>query len=57
MKKFNKSEIAFENPEHDFPQHIIYRKVNADSLVAHIEGMEDGTEKHFDFPMKRTRCS
>jgi hypothetical protein len=43
LVKLSGQEAVFENPSHDFPKRIIYRK-NADgSLTARIEG--DGTEK------------
>ena len=43
LTSFDGSTAIFENPQHDFPKRIIYRK-NADgSLTARIEG--DGTEK------------
>jgi hypothetical protein len=47
------SSFTVENPEHDFPQRIIYRRRGADSLVARIEGGTRG----FDYPMKRTSCT
>ncbi len=43
LVKLTAQEAVFENPAHDFPKRIIYRK-NADgALTARIEG--DGTEK------------
>ncbi len=48
-------EVRFENPEHDFPQRIIYRR-DGDSLVGRIEGTSDGKEHAVDFPMKRVPC-
>ncbi|MES2304558.1 MAG: DUF6265 family protein [Gemmatimonadota bacterium] len=47
---------VFENPQHDFPTKIIYRKAGADSLRARIEGPQGGTTRGIDFPMKRVRC-
>lgn len=46
----------FSNPEHDFPQRIIYRKEPDGSLFARIEGIDKGKERHADFPMKRAKC-
>jgi hypothetical protein len=43
----------FENPEHDFPQRIIYSKISGDSLHARIEGMNKGIESGRDFYFKR----
>ena len=49
------SEAVFENPEHDFPQRIIYRKKDG-GLHARIEGSEKGKTKSQDFPMRRATC-
>lgn len=46
------SSFTVENPQHDFPQRIIYRRRGADSLIARIEGGTRG----FDYPMRRTSC-
>lgn len=48
-------EVVFENPEHDFPQRVIYRRQN-DLLTGRVEGVENGREKAFDFPLKRAAC-
>lgn len=45
----------FENPQHDFPQKVIYR-LNGDSLIARIEGTTNGKVRGIDFPMKKTKC-
>lgn len=47
---------TFENPAHDFPQKVIYRKDGAD-LVARIEGTKNGKTRAIDFPMKRVSCN
>ena len=44
--------VSFENPAHDFPQKITYRRITADSLVARVEGGGRG----FDIAMGRVRC-
>ena len=48
-------EARFENPEHDFPQRIIYRRAG-DSLVGRIEGVSKGKERAIDFPLQRVAC-
>tara|TARA_Y100000815_G_scaffold271620_1_gene298650 strand:- start:17925 stop:18092 length:168 start_codon:yes stop_codon:yes gene_type:complete len=53
MTAINDSLIVFENPEHDYPQKIAYRKVNADSLVAEISGKPKGIMHSEKFPMKK----
>jgi len=49
------AEARFENPNHDFPQRIIYRR-DGDSLLGRIEGTAEGTERAVDFPLKRISC-
>ena len=48
--------VTFENPAHDFPQRIIYRRRGADSLVARIEGTRNGQPSGIDFPYRRVAC-
>jgi hypothetical protein len=50
------SGFAVENPAHDFPQRIIYRRHGADSLIARIEGTTSRGARGADFPMRRVRC-
>jgi hypothetical protein len=52
--KIAEGEAIFENPEHDFPQRIIYRK-NDTGLLARIESL-DG-KKGTEYPYKRAACS
>ena len=54
--KQTENEVIFENPTHDFPQRIIYRLKDNDSLFARIEGDNKGKQMGFDFPMKRAKC-
>jgi hypothetical protein len=51
------SVVTFENPAHDFPQRIIYRRLGADSLVARIEGVRGGKVRGVDFAYRRAACS
>lgn len=48
--------VVFENPDHDFPQRIIYRG-DEDGLVGRIEGKHQGKERAEDYPLKRVSCS
>jgi len=51
------AEAVFENPEHDFPQRVIYRLAKSGNLEARIEGTtSDGKAKGIDFPMDRKKC-
>lgn len=56
LVKGSAREVIFENPQHDFPQRVIYRLESADSLVGRIEGVSKGKERSVDFPMSRARC-
>jgi len=56
LAKSSDNEAVFENPEHDFPQRIIYRRESADALFARIEGAEKGVNKAMDFKYKRSKC-
>jgi len=49
-------EIVFENPAHDFPQRIRYKRLGKDSLHARIEGKRDGVERGVDFMYARVPC-
>lgn len=49
-------EVVFENPDHDFPQRILYRRVSSSKLLGRIEGDVDGETSGIDFPMTRTAC-
>jgi Domain of unknown function (DUF6265) len=48
--------LVFENPNHDFPQRIIYRRDGADRAFARIEGRRGGSAVGLDFPMRRVAC-
>ena len=49
------TEFVFENPNHDFPQRVIY-KVSESTLTGRIEGKLNGKDRAIDFPMTRTKC-
>jgi hypothetical protein len=55
LKSLTGTEVVFENPAHDFPQRIIYRRT-PDGLHARIEGTENGKARSEDFPMKSVDC-
>lgn len=48
--------VAFEAPEHDFPQRIIYQRLSPGSILAWIEGDVDGVNRAIEFPLAKTRC-
>jgi hypothetical protein len=53
MTSSNESQVIFENPQHDFPNKIIYNKVGNDSLVAEISGIKKGKPALEKFRMKK----
>ena len=56
LTRASEREAVFENPQHDFPQRIIYRLQPDGSLIARTEGKSNGTDRAVDFPMKRVTC-
>ncbi len=56
LSKASATEVIFENPAHDFPQRVIYKKGEGDSLFARIEGTQNGKANGMDIPMKRMKC-
>lgn len=55
LMKLSREEVVFENPDHDFPQRIIYRKTD-EGITGRIEGTSNGKPRAIDFPMKRMPC-
>jgi hypothetical protein len=51
----NESEVVFENPAHDFPQRITYRRQTG-ALDATLEGKDRGKERMQRFPYTRAVC-
>jgi hypothetical protein len=56
LVKLENHSAVFENPDHDFPQRIIYTLEDDGSLKARIEGKSKGKERGIDYPMKRGVC-
>ena len=55
LVRLSGQEAVFENPQHDFPQRVIYRR-EGDLLTGRIEGRIGGETKGIDFPMERRPC-
>lgn len=55
LVRSNAAEAVFEQPGHDFPQRIIYRR-NGEKLNARIEGKNEGKEMGIDYPYVQTEC-
>ncbi len=54
LKQLNDNEVLFENPEHDFPQSIYYKRLSSDSLYAKIEGKINDQPQAMEFFWKLT---
>jgi hypothetical protein len=52
-KSLSDSGFVFENPEHDFPQRIVYRKPTDSTLYARIEGKENGKDRQEEFQFRK----
>ena len=50
------SAFVVENPQHDFPQRITYRRTGADAMTARVEGPGPNGMRGFDLPFRRIAC-
>ena len=57
MTKLTADEVVFENPKHDFPQRISYKRLPSGDLLAQIDGTQNGKARAEKFPYKRVRCA
>jgi hypothetical protein len=48
--------VVFENPAHDFPRRVEYRRAGADGLHALIAGPMGGETRSIEFPYRRASC-
>jgi hypothetical protein len=55
-KETDETSVVFEDPAHDFPQRVGYRRVAADQLLAWIEGTVSGKPRRVEFPYRRIDC-
>ena len=54
LTRLTAQEVVFENPEHDFPKRIIYRKNSDGSLVAKVDAGEGTKSQTFSYlPIRR----
>ena len=56
VKEITATSVTYENPQHDFPQRVIYRLTGPGALLGRIEGVENGKERAIDYPMQRAKC-
>ena len=54
-KQLTATSVVFENPDHDFPQRVGYER-RGDSLLAWIEGSQNGRTRRVEFPYQRVSC-
>jgi hypothetical protein len=55
LVNLEKSKVVFENPEHDFPQRIIYRLEDQDSLISRVEGVINSELQFQEWHLKRLK--
>ena len=51
LKEWTADSVTFENPDHDFPQRVVYRKVEG-NLIARIEGSINGKVQSMEWTWK-----
>ena len=56
MTRLEKGAAVWENPQHDFPRLISYKKMSGDTLVARIEGPGPQGIQSEEWRMTRSRC-
>jgi hypothetical protein len=54
-KEIGDSMVVFENPEHDFPQRVGYRR-DGTGLKAWVEGSSGGQPRRVDFDYRAAAC-
>lgn len=55
VKEIAAGSVVFENMAHDFPQRIVYRRIDADTLLARIEGTVQGKTRAQEWRFTRAR--
>jgi hypothetical protein len=56
LKEITDASVVFEDPAHDFPQRVGYRRDDADRITAWIEGTTNGKPRRIEYPYRRARC-
>ena len=54
---WDNGKFVFANPQHDFPQRVIYQHQPNGALLARIEGDIKGKLRAIDFPFQRGKCN
>lgn len=55
MKSDIENSFSFENPTHDYPKKITYKKVSDTSLIATISGKQQGKESNESYTMTKKK--
>lgn len=55
LVKSSEQEVVFENPKHDYPQRIAYKRLG-DELHARTELLDEAKPRTQSFPYKRVTC-
>lgn len=55
-REVGEDSVVFENAQHDFPQRVGYQQRGPDSLLAWIEGSQDGRLRRVEFQYQRVPC-
>jgi len=50
LARLESADATFENPGHDYPRIIRYRKIPGSGLLVMLEGVEDGKPRVEEFP-------
>lgn len=56
LKEITRDMVVFEDPAHDFPQRILYKRVDASTIIGRIEGQIGGQARAIDYPYTRCRA-
>ncbi len=56
LTALDRGSAVWENPRHDFPTRILYRRLPGDTLVARIEGPGRDGPRAEEWRMARARC-
>jgi hypothetical protein len=57
VTRIGRNSVVWENPSHDFPRLIAYRRLPGDTLIARIEGPGPNGARSEEWRMTRVRCA
>jgi len=53
LTSMTENNCVFENPSHDYPQKIMYKKASNNNLIATISGIQQGKQSTENYSMKK----